>query len=57
LDDHDEDEGALQARKSDLEEQREEKLIVFLNDPEKSVTIFLSSHMREQGLIWSVSQK
>jgi hypothetical protein len=53
LDDHDEDEGALQARKSDLEEQREEKLIVFLNDPEKSVTIFLSSHMREQGLIWS----
>ncbi|KAG1877423.1 hypothetical protein F4604DRAFT_1757510 [Suillus subluteus] len=53
LDDHDDDEGTLQARKSDLEEQREEKLIVFLNDPEKSVTIFLSSHMREQGLIWS----
>ncbi|KAG0698703.1 hypothetical protein DFH29DRAFT_940358 [Suillus ampliporus] len=53
LDDHDDDEGALQARKSDLEEQREEKLVVFLNDPEKSVTIFLSSHMREQGLIWS----
>jgi hypothetical protein len=55
LDDHDDDEGTMQARKSDLEEQREEKLIVFLNDPEKSVTIFLSSHMREQGLIWSVS--
>lgn len=53
LDDHDDDEGTLQARKSDLEEQREEKLVVFLNDPEKSVTIFLSSHMREQGLIWS----
>lgn len=53
LDDRDDDEGTLQARKSDLEEQREEKLIVFLNDPEKSVTIFLSSHMREQGLIWS----
>lgn len=53
LDDHDDDEGTMQARKSDLEEQREEKLIVFLNDPEKSVTIFLSSHMREQGLIWS----
>ncbi|KAG2066082.1 hypothetical protein BDR04DRAFT_1107344 [Suillus decipiens] len=53
LDDHDDDEGSLQARKSDLEEQREERLIVFLNDPEKSVTIFLSSHMREQGLIWS----
>ncbi|KAG2119150.1 uncharacterized protein F5147DRAFT_832928 [Suillus discolor] len=53
LDDHDDDEGILQARKYDLEEQREEKLIVFLNDPEKSVTIFLLSHMREQGLIWS----
>jgi hypothetical protein len=56
VDDHDDDEGTLQTRKSDLEEQREEKLIVFLNDPEKSVTIFLSSHMREQGLIWSVSR-
>ncbi|KAG1776738.1 hypothetical protein EV702DRAFT_1045784 [Suillus placidus] len=53
LNDHDDDEGTLQARKTDLEEQHEEKLIVFLNDPEKSVTIFLSSHMREQGLIWS----
>ncbi|KAG1720267.1 uncharacterized protein EDB91DRAFT_1178270 [Suillus paluster] len=53
LDDHDDDEGNLQARKSDLEEQREEKLVVFLNDPEKSVTVFLSSYMREQGLIWS----
>lgn len=53
LDDHDDDDEGLQGRKSDLEEQREEKLIVFLNDPEKSVTIFLSSYMREQGLIWS----
>ncbi|KAG1735457.1 hypothetical protein EDB19DRAFT_1724597 [Suillus lakei] len=53
LDDRDDDEGTMQAHKSDLEEQREEKLIVFLNNPEKSVTIFLSSHMREQGLIWS----
>ncbi|KAG1735899.1 uncharacterized protein EDB91DRAFT_1250230 [Suillus paluster] len=52
-DDDDDDEGTLQARKTDLEEQREEKLIVFLNNLEKSVTIFLSSHMREQGLIWS----
>ncbi|KAG1766253.1 hypothetical protein EDD22DRAFT_1011462 [Suillus occidentalis] len=52
LDNHDDDEGTMQARKSDLEEQREEKLIVFLNDPEKSVMIFLSSHMHEQGLIW-----
>lgn len=35
------------------EETKEEKLSVFLSDPEKSVRIFLSSHMREKGLIWS----
>lgn len=55
-DDDDDDEDTFRAPKTDTEEQREEKLIVFLNDPEKSIKIFLSSHMREQGLIWSVSQ-
>ncbi|KAI6135232.1 hypothetical protein EDD17DRAFT_1893988 [Pisolithus thermaeus] len=35
------------------EETKEEKLSAFLSDPEKSVRIFLSSHMREKGLIWS----
>ncbi|OAX42062.1 hypothetical protein K503DRAFT_684123 [Rhizopogon vinicolor AM-OR11-026] len=52
-DDDDDDEDTFRAPKTDTEEQREEKLIVFLSDPEKSITIFLSSHMREQGLIWS----
>lgn len=37
------------------EELREEKITVFLNDPKKSVRIFLSSYMREQGLIWCVT--
>jgi len=55
-DDDDDDEDTFRAPKTDTEEQREEKLMVFLNDPEKSIKIFLSSHMREQGLIWSVSQ-
>ena len=49
-------EDTYQALKSDMEEQREEKLIVFLTDPEKSIAIFLSSYMREQGLVWFVSQ-
>ena len=54
-DDDDDDEDTFRAPKTDTEEQREEKLIIFLSDPEKSITIFLSSYMREQGLIWSVS--
>jgi hypothetical protein len=51
-DDDDDDEDTFRAPKTETEEQREEKLVIFLNDPEKSVTIFLSSYMREQGLIW-----
>lgn len=31
---------------------KEDKMTDFLNDPEKSTKIFLSSYMREQGLIW-----
>lgn len=37
------------------EELREEMISVFLSDPEKSVRIFLSSYMREHGLIWYVT--
>jgi hypothetical protein len=29
-----------------------DNLIAFINDPERVVKIFLSSHMRKQGLIW-----
>lgn len=36
------------------EEVREEKISIFLSDPEKAVRIFLSSYMREHGLIWYV---
>ncbi|KIJ69743.1 hypothetical protein HYDPIDRAFT_79187 [Hydnomerulius pinastri MD-312] len=35
------------------EELRDEKITVFLNDPEKAIRTFLSSYMREYGLIWS----
>ncbi|KAG8219055.1 hypothetical protein J3R82DRAFT_4811 [Butyriboletus roseoflavus] len=35
------------------EEVREEKISIFLSDPEKAVRIFLSSYMREHGLIWT----
>ena len=31
---------------------KEEKVVTFLNDPEKQLKIFLSSYMRNQGLIW-----
>jgi hypothetical protein len=31
---------------------KEEKVLTFLNDPEESMKIFLSSYMRRQGLIW-----
>ena len=34
--------------------ERETKLLAFLNDPEKSVKVFLSSYMRKEGLIWHV---
>lgn len=34
------------------EEARDEKLMAFLDDPVKSMQIFLSSYMREKGLIW-----
>lgn len=34
------------------EEATEEKLMAFLDDPVKSMQIFLSSYMRERGLIW-----
>lgn len=36
------------------EEIREEKITIFLSDPEKVVRTFLSSYMREHGLIWYV---
>ncbi|KIK81810.1 hypothetical protein PAXRUDRAFT_832598 [Paxillus rubicundulus Ve08.2h10] len=35
------------------EETMDEKIAIFLADPEKAVRIFLSSYMREHGLIWS----
>ena len=34
--------------------EKETKLLAFLNDPEKSVKIFLSSYVRKEGLIWYV---
>lgn len=34
--------------------RKEEKVVTFLNDPEESIRIFLSSYMRKQGLIWLV---
>lgn len=49
----DEDEDELFDQQKFDEEIKEEKLTIFLKDPEKSVRIFLSSHMREKGLIWS----
>jgi len=51
-DEEEDDEAAIAKKKADAEEFREEKLIAFLNDPEKSTMIFLSSYMREQGMIW-----
>jgi hypothetical protein len=50
--DEDEDEDTIERKKAEAEEFREEKLAAFLNDPEKSMMIFLSSYMREQGMIW-----
>ncbi|KAI6040415.1 hypothetical protein EDC04DRAFT_2894151 [Pisolithus marmoratus] len=53
LSNSDEDEDVPFNQQKIDEETREEKLTVFLSDPEKSVRIFLSSYMREKGLIWS----
>ena len=39
---------------AEIEELAEERLLVFLNDPEKSTRIFLTDYMREHGLIWYV---
>ena len=38
----------------ELDDVREDKLNAFLNDPERTIKIFLSSYMRKQGLIWYV---
>ncbi|KAF7964720.1 hypothetical protein HWV62_3669, partial [Athelia sp. TMB] len=38
---------------AEIEELAEERLLVFLNDPEKSTRIFLTDYMREHGLIWA----
>ena len=34
--------------------EKESRLLAFLNDPEKSIKVFLSSYMRKEGLIWHV---
>lgn len=34
--------------------EKEAKLLSFLNDPEKSIKVFLSSYMRKEGFIWHV---
>ncbi|KAH7922047.1 hypothetical protein BV22DRAFT_1121726 [Leucogyrophana mollusca] len=52
-DDDEDDEEDTPRLKEDAEEEQEEKLSAFLDDPEMSMKIFLSSYMREQGLIWS----
>jgi hypothetical protein len=51
-DEEEDDEATIERKKAEAEEFREERLIAFLNDPEKSMKIFLSSYMREQGMIW-----
>jgi hypothetical protein len=40
---------------TELDDVGEDKLNAFLNDPEQTIKVFLSSHMRKQGLIWCVS--
>lgn len=50
----DEEDDEVVRKRAEADEFREEKLIAFLNDPEKSTMVFLSSYMREQGLIWWV---
>lgn len=51
-DDDEDDDVAMDRKKVESEEFKEERLAEFLNDPERSVQVFLSSYMREQGLIW-----
>ncbi|KAF8885739.1 hypothetical protein BD779DRAFT_1471406 [Infundibulicybe gibba] len=36
-----------------MSKEKEEQLLFFLGDPERAMKIFLSSHMRSEGLIWS----
>ena len=47
-DDDEDDEDSVDV----TDEVGEERLMAFLNDPVKSMQIFLSSYMRERGLIW-----
>lgn len=47
---------AVQRLLEDEKGRKEERLLSFLNDPEKSVKVFLSSYMRSQGLIWCVPE-
>lgn len=44
---------AVQRLLEDEKGRKEERLLSFLNNPENSVKVFLSSYMRSQGLIWS----
>lgn len=39
---------------AEIEELAEDRLMVFLNSPEKSTKVFLTQYMREHGLIWYV---
>ena len=47
---------AVQRLLEDEKGRKEERLLSFLNDPENSVKVFLSSYMRSQGLIWCVQR-
>jgi hypothetical protein len=47
-----ENDGEIQDLLEEARSLKEEKMDDFLNDPVKSIKIFLSSYMREQGLIW-----
>lgn len=47
------DDGEIRDLLDDEAAVKEDKLADFLNDPERSVQVFLSSYMRKQGLIWS----
>jgi len=51
-DDEEENDATIARKRAEADEFREEKLTAFLNDPEKSTMVFLSSYMREQGMIW-----
>jgi hypothetical protein len=47
-----ENEEEIKALLEDASYEKEERMAVFLEDPEKSTKIFLSSYMKDQGLIW-----